>query len=1087
MLKDFLKHIKAIQLIRTASSKAQVLAIDGALEDWWGYAINTTIGNSYKKWVYEEDLSVFESAITQKLLKNENYILHYRIKKSDGTIIWIREQANLVEKDGEQYIQALITPASQEFIQKTIDSKKYQALANISSEALIIHDNHNIFDVNDTFVQMFGISEEDALAHKNILDDILPEESISKVDSLMNCLKAEPEQSHSTELNLKRKDGSLFWAKVKACSVSVVGKKLRVISFTDLSKIKATTQALIKNKEQYKRLAEASQEGIIIHDKGIIIDANQKMAKIYGYNPEDINLLKGKALSSFLEEEKQDTIATFLKENELNPYLKRSATLPIKNLRGEQLFVTIVGSAIDIDDKCYRYVTIRDVSEEYKAQKALENSQKRYKQLSELTKELILIHDLEGNILEANKALCQFTGMAAEEILEKKTLDFIAPQVVENYQLNQEKLNLHYQHTLKDSGIQQMLNHKGEVRIIEYREQNFQKDTILLRYVVMNDITEMHQAQERLEESRNKYKMLSDITREAIVIHDLQGVIVEVNEAYCKLFKTEFSYIIGKSGLEFIPQEELENFFQFVQRNTVSPSPAKEQDLEVTVLNFQNSQQEHFIAEAHINHITVDNQLFRYTVIRDISPVVKTQRLLQQSNAKYKRLANVTREAIIIHKNQQITELNERAVELFGWKSEELIGQDIKDLISPKYLPQPQQQIRDRQFQRAYLQRSNGENFVAELLESQLDVDTEQLGYLVIRDISSQIHYEQRIEELVYDLSEKNKQLNCLFEISRLASDQTIHLEQLIENALEIIPNSWQYADLCEAKIIYGNKSWSTEFYQDTEWSLKADLKIDGEIQGNLTICYLSLCSSADYGPFLKAEVDLIDALAIQISTLIEKRLSEDRMIASVLEAEDRERTRIAKELHDSLGQLLMAISLNLESLKKDMSVLTDKNQLKLTNALNYLSSAIQESRHISHNLMPKAISDYGYILAIQSMIEGLQAVEDISFHFYDNLNDERLSPNIELSLFRITQEAITNIIKHAGAQNITIQLMKYSDMLLLTIEDDGRGFDYHRQQEKDRNFGLESIQNRANSISAVLTIETKQGYGTTIMVEIPI
>lgn len=1086
MLKDFLKHIKAIQQIRTPSLEAQILAVDGLLEDWWGYSVDNAVGKSYKEWIYVEDLHIFESALRERLPKKGSYILHYRIKKSDGTLTWVREQANLIEHDRQQYVQSMISPASKAYVQNHIDAQKYQAIANISSEAIVIYENDKIIDVNQTFEKMFGKEAQEVIG-QDPLRQITSDKSLATFYDLQKKLVQYPDQAHVRELQLFRKDGTAFWAKVKGQAIEVANRQLQVFSYLDLTEIRKVNQALLNSKERYKRLAEASNEGIIIHNKGIIIEVNHKIGEILGYQPEEIGRLKGKALMDFLEQNQQNVIEAFLKENELNPYLKRSATVPVKNLKGEQLFVNIVGSAIDIDGKCYRYVTIRDVSEEYKAQKALENSQKRYKQLSELTKELILIHDLEGNILEANKALCEFTGLSTEQLLQKKTIDIVAPQVVEKYQLNQEKLNLHYQQTPKDSGIQQMLNHHGELRIIEYREQNFKKDALSLRYVVMNDITAMHQAKQHLVDSRNKYKMLADITREAIVIQDLQGVIIEVNEAYCKLFKTSANYIIGKSGLEFVPQDELENYFQFVQKNALHSEINREQNIALTSLHFQNSQQERFIAEAHLNYITVDNQLLRYTVIRDISDAVKTQSLLQQSNAKYKRLANVTREAIIIHKDQQIIELNERAVELFGWKTAELIGQDIKDLISPQYLPKPQEKVSGQQFQRAYLQRSDGKNFVAELLESQLDVDSGQLGYLVIRDISAQIHYEQRIEELVYDLSEKNKQLNCLFEISRLASNQSVHLEQLIERALEIIPNSWQYAELCEAKLVYGNKSWSTASYQDTEWCLNAELKINGKVQGSLSVCYLSLCPSADYGPFLKAEVDLIDALAIQISTLIEKRLSEDRMIASVLEAEDRERTRIAKELHDSLGQLLMAISLNLESLKKDMNLLSDKNQLKLTNALNYLSSAIQESRHISHNLMPKAINDYGYILAIQSMIEGLQAVEDVNFQFYNNLNEERLSSNIELSLFRITQEAITNILKHADAKNITIQLMKYSDMLLLTIEDDGEGFDYKLKQEKDRNFGLESIQNRANSISAVLTIESKKGYGTTIMVEVPI
>jgi signal transduction histidine kinase len=178
-----------------------------------------------------------------------------------------------------------------------------------------------------------------------------------------------------------------------------------------------------------------------------------------------------------------------------------------------------------------------------------------------------------------------------------------------------------------------------------------------------------------------------------------------------------------------------------------------------------------------------------------------------------------------------------------------------------------------------------------------------------------------------------------------------------------------------------------------------------------------------------------------------------------------------------------MAVSLNLESVSRETNLLGNKNQNKLSNALHYLGQAIQESRELAHSLMPKAISDYGYTLAVQSLIEKLGA-EHVEINFYHNLEKERLNAKIELALFRITQEALTNILKHSEAAEVTIQLIKHSDQLILTIEDNGKGFDYNQQQKY---FGINSMRNRASAISGIFTVETKLGAGTTLMIEIPL
>ncbi|UII25145.1 PAS domain-containing protein [Fulvivirga maritima] len=222
------------------------------------------------------------------------------------------------------------------------------------------------------------------------------------------------------------------------------------------------------------------------------------------------------------------------------------------------------------------------------------------------------------------------------------------------------------------------------------------------------------------------------------------------------------------------------------------------------------------------------------------------------------------------------------------------------------------------------------------------------------------------------------------------------------------------------------------------------------------------------------------------VSDISERMNAREKIISTIIETEDKERKRIAKELHDSLGQKLTTVSLNFNSLKKDLQ-LSDSGEKKLNTGLNYLKEAIKDSREIAHNLMPQSIEDFGYVLSVQSLMADIDRVSETKFEFYDNLKGARLPKNLELHLYRVTQEAINNILKYAKASQASVQLMAYNDEVVLTIEDDGIGFLYHEKMEDEtQSFGLRSMKNRVNSLSGNIEVETSPENGTVIIVEVP-
>ncbi|MFK7925899.1 MAG: PAS domain-containing protein [Bacteroidia bacterium] len=215
-----------------------------------------------------------------------------------------------------------------------------------------------------------------------------------------------------------------------------------------------------------------------------------------------------------------------------------------------------------------------------------------------------------------------------------------------------------------------------------------------------------------------------------------------------------------------------------------------------------------------------------------------------------------------------------------------------------------------------------------------------------------------------------------------------------------------------------------------------------------------------------------------------EEKEAEDRLLAAVIKAEDNARQTIARDLHDGLGQSLTTVLLNLNILKREGKTLSEIGQKRLTIAQQYLDQSIVETRKIAHTLMPQVVIEFGFELAIQNLLEALEGGK-IEFYFFHHLNsDDRLPPKLAVSLYRICQEAIQNILKHADATEVSIQLTEDQDLLQLTIEDNGKGMD--KDESLTGGLGLRNIRTRVQALGGLLFIDSKIDEGSVLTIQIP-
>jgi len=248
------------------------------------------------------------------------------------------------------------------------------------------------------------------------------------------------------------------------------------------------------------------------------------------------------------------------------------------------------------------------------------------------------------------------------------------------------------------------------------------------------------------------------------------------------------------------------------------------------------------------------------------------------------------------------------------------------------------------------------------------------------------------------------------------------------------------------------------------------------------------------YGYILKPFTDR--ELRVTLTMALYKHQAEARLQQSarqlkalsrhVLEVQELERRRVAVELHDELGQSLTAIKINLQLSQR----MNQQSLLELNlESIRIVEDALQQVRRLATNLRPSILDDLGLAPALSWIAEQSAARGGFSVNFHHVRAQARLARDIETACFRIVQEALTNITRHAQAKRVEISLRREGEDMLLTVQDDGCGFDTERMRQRAQqggSLGVLGMQERANLIGGQLSIRSLPGNGSTVQLSCP-
>jgi signal transduction histidine kinase len=219
-------------------------------------------------------------------------------------------------------------------------------------------------------------------------------------------------------------------------------------------------------------------------------------------------------------------------------------------------------------------------------------------------------------------------------------------------------------------------------------------------------------------------------------------------------------------------------------------------------------------------------------------------------------------------------------------------------------------------------------------------------------------------------------------------------------------------------------------------------------------------------------------AVAVELS----QRVARDA-VRRVVQAQELERQRLARELHDETGQALTSILLGLKPLEE---ALADHPALAaLAELREQVVSALQDVRRLAVELRPAVLDDFGLVPALERLTDSFAEQSDIRVDFHSALGETRLPSEVETTLYRVVQESLTNIVKHANAHNISVSIAPRGSTVAAVIEDDGAGFD--QRAVRGEGVGLLGMRERLSFVDGRLEIESRPGAGTTIVAEVPL
>ncbi len=824
---------------------------------------------------------------------------------------------------------------------------KYRSLVEQATDVICIADeNLRFIDINTAGCNMFGYTRDEFLRLSPA--DIFFSEDLAASPIRIEELRAG--KSVSRESRFRRKDGA---AVLLEASAKMLEDGRFIIFARDISERRRAELAIIESEEKYRSLIESSPD-IIMR-----LDLDEKVRFINytdgGFKQEDII---GVSAYEFVLPEYHELVRQAHHKVMATKVAESYETKALGADGKTRWFQTNVGPIIINGEVTGVTLISRNITDKKRAEEEIVREKVLSESLINSLPGVFYLYDEQGKFMRWNKNFEAVTGYTGEELKTMNPLDFFEG---EDKTLLTQRVNEVF--TYGEAEVEAMFRNKAGEKIPYYfNGMSIMYEGKRCLIGVGIDITARKEAEENLAKQERQFRETMDNMLEGVQIFDADYRCVYVNNAVEKQGPYSKEETLGRSLMENYPGIENTELFKIFEQCR-NEGISKHIEHEFT---FPDGSTKWFELSIQPNPEGL------FVLSADITERRNAEQEILASEEKYRYLFNNNPTVIIIWelKTLKVMEVNEQAIELYGYTRDEFIGLSILSLRPEE----DRQKIKD---------------FAQKLLMTEPD-------------------RERRIWR---------------------------HLKK---------DGGMMHMDITSHRIDYNGE--------------KAILSLGKDITEQL-----------------KAEEEL------------KKTYANIRLLNAHLQTvREDERTRIAREIHDELGQQLTGLKMDACWINKKLVSADTAVSEKLENMIVLIDDTVKTVRRISSDLRPGVLDDLGLVAALEWQSTEFEKRTGIICHFSSTLAEFDLDRTIATGVFRVFQETLTNVARHARATEIKASLQKPGGNLLLTISDNGVGFNV-KDAQGNKTLGLIGMKERALMMGGELTIESEPGKGATVILRVPV
>ena len=745
---------------------------------------------------------------------------------------------------------------------------------------------------------------------------------------------------------------------------------------------------------------------------------------------------------------------------------------------GRTIDVEITSQTLEYGGHKAALLVAQDITERKRYEEALAASEMRYHRLFEAAKDGILILDAEtGVVVDVNPFLIQLLGYSHEQLIGKTVWelgflkDKIANQV--NFLELKKKGYVRYEDMPLESSDGRRID-------VEFVSNVYEVDHQHVIQCNIRDITERKRSEDALRESEERFSVLADASFEGIVISDT-GRIIELNEQMAGMLGYERKELIGRTVESFVAPESLELVQEHIKSGNEEP---------YAHLSLRKDGST-FPVEIRAKSIPYKGRVVRVTTVRDITERKRAEEAIRESEERFRMVFENVFDGISIYSEdpepseRKLVECNERYAAMAGRSREELLK-----LGTTQGLQKPLEDSVDSSRLRALHSMTVYRGSFSWLRPDGKDNVIEYIGMPITwRGKSYSIGIDR-------DITERKKA-------------EESHL--LLTTALESTANGVTITDL-QGNIVWVNKAFTlmtgfssaeavgqnprilksgrqaSSFYKDLWETISVGNVWTGELinkkkDGSLYTDEMTITplknKNGETTNFIAIKQDVTERK--QAENELERYRSQLERFSERLENTlDEERKRISRELHDELGQLLTVLKFDLSWLASNSKMKDKQLSDKLESMEGTMSQALASVKRISKELRPPQLDALGIIGAIQLDLNQMERKVGLTTHLEIEPAEFLLDKQLSIAIYRVCNEVLTNVVRHARAKSVSIILTKTHDAVDLKVQDDGQGIT-KRELEGTKSLGIVGMRERVRQWQGTLTINGSKGKGTTV------